>query len=173
MKKILLLIIILFPICTYGQNCKYEENEIDEFTGVRTVKTYTGVLTPIKEAKKNQYMVFFCCRRYDEDCFVQIGLMTKSSLNIMKDQELFFKLQNDSIIKIKSPETNLNSEFVDEGYFKINNQYPISREDLIRLRDVGVKKVRIVTHKGYIDSSVSEIGMKHIKQFINCLFDTL
>lgn len=172
MKKLLFLMLLLIPLVSFGQDCKYEVNRIDDFTNVRVVQTYSAALVSVKEARKTQSSVIFCCLRYDDDCYVQIGLLTRKPVFILEDQKVYFKLSNDSIVTVISPKTNMDTELNQYNFYNINHRYYIEKDELLQFKEVGVKKIRVETSEGYLDFNVSKDGQNHMKEFITCLFNS-
>lgn len=171
MKKLLFLIIFCaVASITYAQDCKYETNIIDEFTGIRHVITYTAMATPLKQLKKEHIGISISMELIDSMYYVRLQSFTLKSVFIEENQLAYFKLNNDSIIQLPSLNTNLKPELINDCYV-ITQRYPIDKNVLSSISEIGIKKIRMQTTEGNIDSDMSETGMSDVRQFIHCILN--
>lgn len=169
-KLIFLLVFCTVASIASAQDCQYEINIIDEFTGIRHVITYTAMATPLKQQKKEHIGISISMELIDSMYYVRLQSFTLKSVFIEQNQLAYFKLNNDSIIQLPSLNTNLKPELINNCYV-ITQRYPIEKNLLSSISEIGIKKIRMQTTEGNINSDMSDTGMTNIRQFIKCILN--
>lgn len=159
----MLLILFCFPLTLLAQDCDFTENEKDEFT--KAIKIETKPFRMGNGMFKAAKMGF---RKVNENYFIYLAY-TPASTSIMEDDVLMFKTDADSIIKAIANKTALPT-FAQYGS-SISLYYRISKEDLIRLSQSNVNKLRVYFRDGYSDFDVAKKSSQLIKSNANCIID--
>ncbi len=125
MKKSLLTICLLTIISSYtnGQNCKYEKNEVDQFTGKMTKLTKKKKLIETFNSEG-----FVTLQKVDTVNTLLLSYRTSFSKNAIAEEgaELSFILDNNEIITLK----------------KNNGNYPITFGQLLKLNKFKTNTIR-------------------------------
>lgn len=168
MKQFITLVILGISLSTSAQ--KLVQNEIDEFTKAKVVvtswHTFFGTW-------KNQN---FCrVKAIDNNLLLEIRYATGYSCSIDKDDKLYIKLSNDSIITLPSIEFKISMRgdgainFAGSNVEGINPTYFISPENKILLSTHTIKKARINTSEGYIEHDVSKEAIDNVQAMIQLI----
>lgn len=172
MKKMLLLSVIsLFSVLVWGQKCFYEINEIDEFTGKVKIRTASINLPSAKESRKTRAAIGINLNRNGQDYYLQAFAVTKKVVFIGPKSKFYLKLCNDSVITLVTNELNLKPIPIEYGCFNSINNYKISLKDLAKIRKYGLKKVRMETTEGNVESNTSESSRPLVTHIIDCLYE--
>lgn len=148
MKKTLLF--LFFSFISYAQDCKFDFNEIDAFYKIHKVKTEYQIIS--NEPPRTVYFSFEKSSGYFLD--LKFKLFGLKSIVSGKRDSLMILLNNEEIIELFPFEIKSGKFRSDETIFL--NQYGISLEQIKRVREIGVKKVRINTSSGYYEVDVSK-----------------
>lgn len=167
MKTLLVFLCLLISDYVYCQ-CNYWQDEIDEFTGTRILKTSRGVLL-----NKFGGQSFVCqAAKIDNHTILYMTFDAWSVFSISKGSKILFKLTNDSIYGLLSTSEyeishSKNMQYVPNWETTI---YCVLNEDDIKtLTEYGVKKCRIYTDKGYLEYEFNPNKTMVIKELINCV----
>lgn len=170
MNKILYIItLVAISLSLNAQNCDYLKNEIDEFSGKKTVITN---FVNINKKFTSKHFFAHSFSFIEGLYFINFKLTGGGqSLFISKGNKLLLKLNDDSILELGAAE-NQKTEFKSingASYSYIIPLYNVSREQLEKIADVGIKLIRMETSESQYDSSVTDKDNKKIKQSISCL----
>lgn len=122
MKTLLTLAALLAAMLCGAQDCKYTEDEVDEFTKARRVSTEARI------ALNMSVGMFFKYRYVGGEYILQCHWSTTSIDVIGADESLYIKLSNDSIIELRSmsvqaPERSQYYKWVDMPYAATRDQF--------------------------------------------------
>lgn len=141
-KVILVLLCALYATGVYSQNCEFQKNGVDEFTGDTIVSTkFIQLYNAFMTSNCFLEMKFTSINRREISIGVRISVpIAHPYPSISAGKKLYLKLLNGDIITLTT--------LIDSDVFtKISSMqvYPISTEDLIKIRDIGIEKFRIET----------------------------
>ena len=176
-----LIFFLLFNIFSYGQNCKYETNELDKFT---------DKVTKITKSKKVVSSFFtagaFSMKRSDSDYFILLDYGISSykrfkPYNINKDAKLILLLSNGDKITLTTPDnikgvkkTTIGIPPVYSCYLS-NVSYPISKADIDMILKSQVTNIRFYRTESngkedFVDAEVKSKASKIINELIRCVY---
>lgn len=142
MKKLLTVLLLSMTIISVSQNCKYEKNDIDKFTGKMTKLT-----NDIKFFESSKSVGFI--RIQKEDTKFQIIFVCDGSFNVRKSikdgSELSFLLENNKAIILKKSDGNV---------------YSISQTDLMELMQNKTKSCRFEYESKKGEKVVEDVDIK-------------
>jgi len=159
MKKIIIAWILVFTSFGYSQNCKYEKNEIDEFTKNKILETKFEWLTP------NQGYAF---KKINKSKNLKIKLNYNSVFSIRKNDKIMFLTENNEPITLLFEETVI-SNILNLNNFYIITLINISDKIVDRFKNESINKIRIYYSDGYLDYDVKEKRAKKFKEILKCI----
>jgi hypothetical protein len=172
MKSIFTLFLFLFFGNIYSQSIK--ENKIDEFTKIKTIATDWEVLNREFSCGCASFHRF---KRINNTNYFEFKYMDSKVLSVMKGDVFMFKLNNDSIVSLKSAESIVGCRgcgaigLSGSEAYGIKVSYYISEEDFEKLKNNTITKIRFYTTSGYINLDVKEkkalIFVEALKLFLN------
>lgn len=181
LKKLVLLIFITFNGFIFGQNCKYEINEVDKFTGkVTKITKSKKVITTFLTAGS------FSMKRVDSDYFIVLnyGLSRYKKFepyNINSGAQLILLLQNGEKITLTTPDeikgikkTTIGIPPVYSCYLNDVN-YPVEKKSIEMLLKSKVTNIRFYRTESngkedYIDSELKSKAQEGIQDLIMCVY---
>ena len=172
-KYIPTILALLVSLAVFSQDCRYQKNEIDEFTGDAIKMTGWENL-----AKKftNRYYFRYYLTKMNNDYVITMQLVgSGQSLFISKGAKLYLKLQNDEIITFATTEpyeTNfetITGNGVTIRVSKVTPKYVPSKEQRTKISTIGLAKIRQETDNGYYEAEVSAKENKKLAQAIDCV----
>jgi len=171
MKKIAFLTIIISVLLAnnlFGQ--KLKENEVDEFTN-NTVKRTTW--ESLNQSMK--FTAYFRISKINDNYYFDLKLMlgTGPVFSIAKDQELMFKLTGGEVVKLKNLEYAITCRgcgaigLMGSDAQGIQVSYPINSEEVEKLSEIAIEKLRIYTSDGYVENDLKSKVDNKIKKCLN------
>lgn len=154
-KTIFFLLVILIPLSASAM--KIETDEIDEFTGNRTIITSWESL-----CGKELHLRF---RQQNNRQFLDFKMFCEGGMVIGEDDGLLFKSTTDEIARFKAIRTYYSAigagsvNVVGYGAWGISATY---EGDLSYFADNIIRLLRLYTVDGYIDEKINEGGGKSI-----------
>jgi hypothetical protein len=165
----LTLVVTLCTLTQYVSAQKLREDKIDEFTSDTIRSTHFEVF-----CMNMKFMAQIAVTKINNRMALEVKLSTEESLrSIEKDEEFMIKLKNGQVVKL------LSNEFVQackgcaakglmgSGADGIHAFYRIEPEQIQKLIESPVEKIRIYTHKGYMEGLIKESKAEIIQQQIN------
>ncbi len=152
-----------------AQDCKLEQNEVDAFTKIKKVKTKTQTI-----AVTNSTSIKFSFLK-NSNVYIKLWYHSggMSSIVIGTQNAMLLMLQNDELIELFPVEIvsgNINSLNDTE----IECRYIISKENIKKIKDVGLKKVRFNSTKYHYDFDVEKKKwIEKLNQQIDCFLKEL
>lgn len=167
MRKITIVLLMAMAV-GYSQNCKYEKNEVDEFT-----KNKILVVKGSEIFKTSMFTgLYFQISKINETKFITFSLTSGSVFVLEKgENKIMLKTKDEQIINIGFDET-LVSEIVTGsiGIMCYCHQRVLLNDNLLyKLKNVEIIKVRIYTKDGYIEKEVKNKHSKNISQDLKCI----
>jgi len=155
MKKIAFVLFTLL-FCNQLSSQTLEQNETDESTGhkIRQTSWETLIL-------KMKLTAYFRISRIDSFYYFDLKMTTGTDkvVAIDKDQEMVFKFENDSVLRLKNLNYAITSTLEGERGFAgsegqgVKVRYPLSLADIDKLRNNIAIKWKIYTINGHLESN--------------------
>jgi hypothetical protein len=165
--KIIILMLFFISNFSFAQDCKFDYNELDSFTHLKKSKTKKQVISVT--TSKAIYVSFIKNDlTYLNFEYSSSGL---ESIVVGHNNTLSLLLTNDEIIdlypsEVASGETDISNST------SIKTNYLISLEQIKKIRNVGLKKIRFNTTKKYYDFDiVKEKWISKLSNQIDCFFE--
>lgn len=178
-KSIITLTLLIFTQLSFGQKCKFEINEIDEFTGIRKIRT---LATKLNSPFNYGFNVFTALAQADSVSVMYVVLNTISPVIIEEGNKVYFKLSDGSIINTASPKTNVNTKFnflhipntqINISSCALTNIYPIDKATLEKISTLGISKIRVEISDGYLECDVTKRADKVFCKTITCFLNEI
>lgn len=180
MKHITLGLFLLLTISAIGQNCKFEKNEIDKFT---------GKFTKITKAEKVIGTFFtsgeFSVKRIDTSFFFTFDYVLSSyskfePYSISEGAQLIFLFENGETVTLKSVDNIQGTKKTTVGIppvyscYLTNVSYTISKNDIETFFKSKVKSIRFYRNESngkedYIDNDIKKKNQDDIQSLVKCL----
>lgn len=177
MKKLLIqsapfLFAFLGGISTLTLGQTLEENKVDEFTNNTVKRTSWEMFN-----SDFKFTAYFRVSQINDNQYFDLKLMLASGsvFSIGKDQEIMFKLSNDTIIKLPNLEYSVSCRgcgakgLMGSEAQGIQVSYPISKTQSDLLKSISIAKVRIYTNDGYIEDEMKTKNAVKIKKALALL----
>ena len=161
--KILIILLLLIPFISLGQNCNYDVNTYDKFQKVRKVE---------KEVKVNKangvgdgYMAINFCK-YDTSLFFRITYINRKGAVVGSKDAVMFLFEDDSSIKAYP------DQVYSSNYKSSTNQQVLhatyNSDDLTMLKLKKVKAIRLYYNDVYHDYDVKDKFSSALLKIANC-----
>ena len=157
---------VLIGLTTYGQECSYLKNEVDEFTGAKKILTTSEVfLTHTDSILKKYYrnrdyttintsvgniggikVIYFSIKLLTKDAYKYYGSINSGDDCIFKTTE--------GMITLKISKSDFGDTNYDRDYTTYSTYFIITDEEIKQLQDVKIEKIRFYWGKGYNDYDV-------------------
>lgn len=163
MKKI----ILLFLICTnvFSQNCKFEKNEVDEFTGSKIIKLKEKLLAKTSMTTG----VSFQIQSINDQKFIEFTYTSSQVFSFDKNKSMIMLKTNDGEI-IEIPfEKNDISDVTYGSYFYSKQKVILTQDLIIKLENKPIVKFRLYTSNGFVEEEVKSKNSLSISDDIKCL----
>lgn len=138
-----------------AQDCRFEKNEIDDFTKTKIVKTKLQTISTTRSQLiklslvKNKKLYFKML--YHSGGMSSIVVSTNNPITLM--------LKNDDILEL-IPTEIYSSEITALNGTEIVCNYYITKQELQKIRSLGLKKIRFNTSKSYYDFVVEKENLQ-------------
>lgn len=151
-----LILLLLSNLVSKSQ--KIEKNVKDDMTGDKIIQTDYSYFK-----KGFNDWSFYRFNSINKKIYFDIKISLGSKVfSIREGMELIFKFENDSIIKLKSPVSEISSRgqasigLMGSGLPGVSIGYPINQEILYKFQNWRIKKVRVYTSEGFEEWEVSD-----------------
>ena len=165
-NSILLILVVIASKFTYAQNCKYEKNETDNFTGKSIKMTSKSVVFADPFDPQNKSM-FFRFNEVDSINFLSVSNWYTSIISVKKMDNLMIKFTSGEILKLESLEYKVATPYSSKWHIDID--YSLTKENLKKIQENLISEVRIYTNSGYVDYVVKEKNASKIMSSSNCI----
>lgn len=158
MKFILSLLFLLVPVSTFAQTLV--KNEVDEFTSLRIMETSWEFLLPPMSQN-----VHFRTKKIENNYYFDLKWMDRTGTavySIDKADELMFKLENGTIVKLPCIEYVIScigcgaTGFAGSEGMGINPMYHIDNKSYELLKGNTIVKMRFYTTDGYLERDIKQ-----------------
>ena len=169
MKTIKFLMIILmmcFNFMAIGQDCKYERNEKDKFTGkvVRETKMAPVYANKLDPQSKSMFFIFL---QVDSINYLSVSKWYSDIISVSKGDKLMMIFQDGESVSLECLKYSIADSY--SGKWNINIDYYIPKEILKSLQTKNITDIRIYTTTGYFEESVLIKQSEKIKVLANCV----
>lgn len=172
MKKLIILIVIIFSFNLSNSQCNFKIDKVDEFTGHKILETKEKWLTMSGMGFGISTTISF--RKINEDRFMKFHVTTTGDIfTLKKGESLLFKTDKDEIITLNFDET-----IVAEGSYNTSLKMTIwaafqyvhiNDENYEKLLNSNVVLLRFHSNDGYIQKKVKQKRYKKIIEILNCI----
>lgn len=135
---------LLLPLLSYAQDCKFKKNEIDEFSKTKVVQTKRMAIVDIFSPTQSIQVEL----NYDKTITIAFDIsvvnMKRLVFNQNEENSLLLLLNNDQVINFSIPQTITEKYSITAlgGINQYRFNFPISLEDLKAIRNFQIKKIR-------------------------------
>jgi hypothetical protein len=149
-RKTLLLLLIITSSLAFSQTL--EENKVDEFTNASVKRTSWETLNMTRK-----FDAYFRISKIDSIVLFDLKMILGNVFSIDEGQEIMFKLTNDEIVKLPNLEYEITCSGCGAiGYAGSRAQgiyvkYPMKSEQIEKLMNDRVEKIRVYTNVGYVE----------------------
>lgn len=151
MKKIILLLLVVNNI--FAQECKFERNEIDAFSKQKVVETKPKAIVDVFSPTQSVLLQFL----HDKENYITttFDIVNYQTFIVRSEDNVLFLLNNDEVITFNTDETigDHNQGVIVTTRYKM--KYKISLEEINKIRNIGIKKIRLENSKKTKDFDVS------------------
>lgn len=171
MERFVFIILIIgsWTFDTYGQDCKYSVDKIDEFTNHRILETRSKLLGKRGLGLYNN--TYVVGKKIDSLRAIIIGLSDNDIFTLREDNAVIFKFTNGETLSlffrkaVIADYSNVNSM----TYWHATQFIPLTEFEFEKLTKNTVSKVRIQTNKSNEDFDVKEKDAKNLIEILNCI----
>jgi hypothetical protein len=163
MKK-LLLMLLLVPVLIYGQDCRYEQNDVDKFTKKTVIITKPEIVW--KDAMMG-YSLSFKVKKIDDQYIIWMRYSSPGSFIIEKYSKLMLLTKNQETFELNAFETVIPKSYSNGSYVEVD--YLISKETYEKLKNSIITDVRLYTSEGYIDKKLKENKQGILPDLLRCI----
>ena len=182
MKLFSLTLILIFSQLTFinAQNCKYEINEVDKFTG-----KYTKLTKPEKVISTFFTTGEFSVKKIDNSYFFIFDYVLSSYSNfdpysIKKNAQLIFLLENGETVTLKSADDINGTKKTTVGIppvyscYLTNVSYPVTKNQIDQFFKSKVQSIRFYRTESngkedYLDNDLKKKNQEDIQNLIKCI----
>lgn len=169
MKKVIIFFGLLITIFGYGQDCKYDKNEIDQFSkdtiletkftrlGKMAVQNYVDIFT--RSTNKNKQIGFYI------HIAPLFSVTTENKIVLLDDKGETYSLKiNDYKISDSRYDTFLKMYF-----HTMQIIFPLTSESIDFFKNKNIIKIRLETSKQNFDFDVKGKDLKKVIDAIKCI----
>jgi hypothetical protein len=171
--KISTLTLLFFSICNYAFAQKIDEDKVDAFTNVKSLKTKYETLMSNGSFIMPPTKVTFCCSKVDGIIAVELKtLMNNGEFFIIeKDESFQLKFDNNEVLELKALEKAIavvgggSPGMAGSALRGVHSIYVLDQHAIEMIKKNTLKSVRIHTSKGYIEElKIPEKTSNKLKQ---------
>lgn len=163
MKKTLLF--LFFSFISYAQDCKFEINKTDDFSKKKKIKTELAPITT--HLVSTIYFSFF----HHDDTYIDVKFVTGGAKSLIVNNDLQLLLLNDEVLNLNAAAI-YDSDLSNVAGFNnsvVFSRYKISKEELIKIRNIGLKKIKInFTNSSYETEVKKQKWIDRLNNNIDC-----
>lgn len=171
MKKIILLLLFV-PFIGFAQDCKFEKNEIDPFSKTKVVNTKRRVIVD----QLGQSVVFQFLYNVEPSIKIIFSLGGSKEIIVTTNNKTMFLLNNDDVLSFDVNEEQLG--IIKPGlsfpFTELNFTFPISIDNLNKIKNIGIKKIRMEAKDKTYDFDVfSKKDVAKVNGIIDCFINEI
>lgn len=159
MKHLYFFVILITSSLLYSQECKYDKNEVDEFTKNKILETKFEWLG-------NNFGYNF--KKINDSKFLRIEIHHSKVFSIRDGSKLMFLTEKEEPITILFPKYEISKVSSASNYYVV--QYlNLSEELLSRFKNEKISKARIYTTDGYLEIDIKDKRSIKFKELLKCI----
>jgi len=145
-----------------------EEDKIDEFTKNSIKRTSWETLT--NPSFNGNFASYVRISKINSTFYLNFKMWNNGIFSILKDDNLFFKLKNDSIVTLFANESTISCRgcgskgMAGSDAFGVKVNFNLDSKDIELLKGSEIEKIRIYTTGGYLEKAVKERFSEVIKK---------
>lgn len=175
-------IILLSVSCLILSSCatviEWDMQQRDQFDGTITQRTESWeIASNIVDGDRSDYLCLSITVINGNKYFLNLATFgnfkTRNRYIIRVGDNAYLRLKNDSLLNITNPKDALATDVFERigyytlEYWRADTVYPITYNDLNKLKNSNFIAARIETDGGNIDYSITEVENKRIKQLVS------
>lgn len=161
--KGILLVILFLPIFLFGQNCKYEKNEVDKFTQKQTIITSEQI------AWKNPMggnTLSFKFQKVDGNISMWMRYSMSNTFAVSEGSK-FMLLTDNGTIELPALESKVSDHYSSTSF--LIAYYAVTPENFEKLLNSTVTDIRFYTTDGYIEHTLKKNKQSIFAQTSACI----
>ena len=169
MKKIALLLLFI-PFFGFSQDCKFEKNEIDPFNKTKVVHSKRRVIVDV--LGRSVYFQF----KYNVEPTIQIQFVFGGAKDIVvtTNNKVMFLFNNNDVLSFEVNQEQIGK--ITPGINYKNTEFffdnPITIADLEKIKNIGIKSIRLETSQKEYDFEVSnKKDIEKMSTIIGCFLN--
>lgn len=171
MKKIILLLLFI-PLIGFCQECKFEKNEIDPFSKTKVINTKRRVIVDVL----GRTVVFQFLYNVEPSIKIEFSLGGAKEVIVTTNNKIMLLFNNDDVLSFDVNEEQIGKLTPNLSYTstELNFTNAISISDLKKIKDIGIKKIRLETKDKTYDFEVfNKKDVAKINLNIDCFLNEL
>lgn len=171
MKKIIFLLLFV-PFIGFAQECKFEKNEIDPFSKTKVVNTKRRVIVDVL----GRTVVFQFLYNVEPSIKINFSLGGSKEIIVNTNNKVMLLFNNDEVLSFDNDEEQIGEIKPNLSYMatELNFTFPISIDNLNKIKTIGVKKIRMETKDKTYDFDVfSKKDVAKINGIIDCFLNEI
>lgn len=165
MRKTLTVILLLTTAIAFSQSIT--ENEVDDFTGSKKVKTSWEVMS-----KNMKFSAFYRFSKFDDRVYLDLKMMlgTASVFSIKEGAKLMLKMSNGEVIEFINTDFAVTCKgcgargFAGSSGQGLQTLFSMQASSIPTLLEHEAVKVRIYTGDGYVEHKVTPKNAETLKK---------
>lgn len=165
MKKLFFIWVIIIPFLLKAQDCKFLQDEKDEFTGEMRIQTRPARVTA------GMFEKMLLNFRKVGSTYILGMEYTPATGVIREGDELIFKMVDSTFVKAKAISTTPSTTTYSSGYVAnwISCHFNISKSEIQKLTQQPIQKIRFNTVRNYYDVDVNEKNADNFIKIATCI----
>ncbi|MGG5506759.1 MULTISPECIES: hypothetical protein [unclassified Myroides] len=172
MKNIFLIIVILSSFIANAQKCKYQRNEVDNFTKKTIIETKREIFTTsgMGLGFGTAYSLF----KSDDNKFIRFYFSTTDKPFAIKEGDnIMIKFSDDDVMSLKFSKSDIsNSSYISQiktSTYSLDALISITESDIRIFESKIITDIRVYTTDGYIDGEVNAKRAKKFQSILKCI----
>lgn len=157
-----LIIALLFSFTAFAQDCKYEKNEVDEFTNNKTVRLQKQLL--FRKLGLASEAIEARISRVNDVTLVSFIITTSYRLSCFNNgDKIYLKLENGEVLTLSNSDIECGDYNVSSYTYYLMSS--LTNPQIENLKQSNLAKIRI----GSIEGEATKKGKIYFKSGLNCL----
>jgi|GEM_PF-4015233 len=155
------LLLLLLPALAIGQDCKFYENKVDEFTK-DSLKSFSGGRGfYFRKINNNAALVF---------TYMGLG----AAYSISKGDQLILKMEDGSTVELINSVSDLGPTSISSGITTttVRGTYPLDKESLQKISSQKVDKIRMYLTRSFVEHDLKSKDAGKVQLAAKCMLTT-
>ena len=171
MKNLIILCVLFMGYNSYSQKCKYQRNEIDEFTKSTVIITKYKALT--KVGLGFGAYILAQAKSINGSKSIVVFISEPDIFTLNKGDSVMFKTKKGEIIKATFAETKVADVVFSTQYsttrWHAKSGLVLDGKTYYKLMESEIVKVRWYTSQGYIEREAKKKQYKNLSNLLKCI----